>query len=54
MSLDSYNNEVSRKVWENKNGAKVMSVSGILDKGEYNLTVSRETDGKVVIECKPI
>ena len=52
MSLDEFKEDVTRKVWRNKNGSKIMCVSGILDETEYNLSIKREKD-KVIIKCTP-
>ena len=50
MGLDSFKSETTRKVWENKNNAKVMSVSGILTEGEYNIEVEHKDD-EIVMRC---
>jgi hypothetical protein len=51
MGLDDFKGDLERTVWENKNNAKVMSVSGILGKGKYDISVKR-SDDVVTIKCK--
>jgi len=55
MGIDDFSEEVdiTRKVWENKNGSKITSVTSILSVGEYELDYTKENDGTVIIEYTP-
>ena len=52
MGLDEFKEDVVRKVWTNKNGSKVMCVSGILDQRKYGISIERKED-QVTIRCIP-
>ena len=50
MSLDDLDSTVDRSVWETKTGSKILTVSGLLDTGRYEIT--KEKDGnRVILEC---
>jgi len=51
--IDDFRKSVVRKVWKHSNGSKLMTVSGLLDEGEYEICLEHKQDGTVVLECKP-
>lgn len=53
MGIDEYSDPVDRSVWENKNGSRVTTVSGLLEEGKYEVSKKVKEDGTVVLEYKP-
>lgn len=54
MTLDDYSHPVDRSVWENKNGSKVTTVTGLLQQGKYKVDKTENDDGTVVLKYTPI
>lgn len=54
MGIDEYQDKVDRSVWENKNGSKVTTVSGLLNTGKYRVKKQEKDNGTVVLEYVPI
>lgn len=54
MTLDDYNHPVERSVWENKNGSRVTTVTGLLKEGKYRVNRREKDDGTVVLEYEPV
>lgn len=52
--LSDFTDKVERKVWENTNGTRLMTVSGLLKPGKYKIGRTKEDDGTIVLECEPI
>lgn len=51
--LDDFAHPVERKVWENKNGAKLLTVTGLLGTGNFEINRKIDDNGTVILECKP-
>lgn len=54
MALNDYNHPVDRSVWENKNGSKVTTVTGLLQEGKYRVNKTEQDDGTILLEYSPI
>jgi hypothetical protein len=54
MPLDDYNHPVQRSVWENKNGSRVTTVTGLLNPGKYEVDKTEKKNGKIVLEYTPV
>jgi hypothetical protein len=54
MGLNDYNYPVNRSVWENKNGSKVTTVTGLLQEGRYRVSKTEQSDGSILLEYAPI
>lgn len=53
MGIHNFNSEVDRKVWKNKNGSYVTTVSSLLTPGEYIVKKSEKDDGSIVLKYIP-
>lgn len=45
-----FDNRVTRKVWKNTNGTKLLTVNGFLSEGEYNLEIVDDSSEYVTIK----
>jgi len=54
MTLDDYSHPVERSVWENKNGSRVTTVTGLLEEGKYRVEKTEDDDGNIVLKYIPI
>lgn len=52
-NLEDLRTPKTRKVWENTQGTVLMTVTGFLEEGEYEVGKSVQEDGTVVLECTP-
>lgn len=50
MTLDDYSHPVERSVWENKNGSRVTTVTGLLEEGKYRVEKTKDDDGNIVLK----
>lgn len=54
MALDDYKDTVNRSVWENPNGSKLLTVTGLLKTGSYEIKKQENDDGTIVLELTEI
>jgi hypothetical protein len=54
MTLNGFDSGVERKVWENQNGTRLLTVSGLLETGDYEIESRKSDDGTVILECSPV
>jgi len=51
MTIEDFNTDFDRKVWVNRNGIEVLTVTDMLEEGEYDVETRVNDDGNVVLEC---
>jgi hypothetical protein len=50
---DELRDSMGRKVWESTNGSNLLTVTGLLQEGEYLIEKDVRKDGTIVLQCKP-
>jgi len=51
MTIEDFNTDFDRKVWINRNDIEVLTVTDMLEEGEYDVETRVNDDGNVVLEC---
>ena len=50
----NHQESIERKVWENTNGTHLLTVTGLLEEGEYRVEKKVEEDGTIRLRCQPL
>jgi hypothetical protein len=51
--VDEFRNYTEKTVWENSNGTHLMTVTGLLETGEYNVEKEVREDDTTILEFHP-
>lgn len=55
IAMDQFRDQdIKRKVWESANDSKLLTVSGLLETGEYTINRTVKDNGNVELEFIPI